>query len=206
MYECCCIERRACLRPDDPCAGAPGSQPPLQRRPSERRLVGRQRLHTVLSNASTAASQARATRPLRRCCATDTSSTHSEWSWAIAIRSTIGARNVNMVLREREEIRLSLWLEQQMRERFGSERRAKEEIFARYASFVYMGNGQYGFARAAAYYFGRPLSRSPPTMLTKRRSWRASRSRPATTRPRRTTADPSCAAETRPFGGQTHVR
>ncbi len=45
-----------------------------------------------------------------------------------------------------------------MREQFGSKRRAKEEIFARYASFVYMSNGQYGFARAAKYYFGRPLS------------------------------------------------
>jgi penicillin-binding protein 1A len=75
-----------------------------------------------------------------------------------ALSSAIGARNVNMVLRKREEIRLSLWVEQQMRERFGSKRRAKEEIFARYASFVYMGNGQYGFARAAEYYFGRPLS------------------------------------------------
>jgi membrane peptidoglycan carboxypeptidase len=49
-----------------------------------------------------------------------------------------------------------LWIEQQMREQFGSKRRAKEEIFARYASF--MGNGQYGFARAAEYYFGRRLS------------------------------------------------
>lgn len=29
---------------------------------------------------------------------------------------------------------------------------------ARYASFVYMGNGQYGFARAAEYYFGRPIA------------------------------------------------
>ena len=75
-----------------------------------------------------------------------------------ALSSVIGARNVNMVLRKREEIRLSLWIEQQMRERFGSKRRAKEEILARYASFVYMGNGQYGFARAAEYYFGRPLS------------------------------------------------
>ena len=73
-------------------------------------------------------------------------------SWAT------GARNANMLLRKREEIRLSIWLEQQMRERFGSKRRAKEEIFARYASFVYMGNGQYGFARAAEYYFGRALS------------------------------------------------
>jgi penicillin-binding protein 1A len=63
-----------------------------------------------------------------------------------------------MVLRKREEIRLSLWIEEQMRRQFGSKRRAKEEIFARYASFVYMSNGQYGFARAAEYYFGRRLS------------------------------------------------
>jgi len=75
-----------------------------------------------------------------------------------ALSWVIGARNVNMVLRKREEIRLSLRMEREMRERFGSKRRAKEEIFARYASFVYMGNGQYGFARAAEYYFGRPLS------------------------------------------------
>jgi penicillin-binding protein 1A len=75
-----------------------------------------------------------------------------------AMSSIIGARNVNMMLRKREEIRLSLWIEQQMRETFQSKRRAKEEIFARYASFVYMGNGQYGFARAAEYYFGRTLA------------------------------------------------
>jgi membrane peptidoglycan carboxypeptidase len=75
-----------------------------------------------------------------------------------ALSWVIGARNVNMVLRKREEIRLSLWIERQMRQRFGSKRRAKEEILARYASFVYMGNGQYGFARAAEFYFGRPLS------------------------------------------------
>jgi penicillin-binding protein 1A len=75
-----------------------------------------------------------------------------------ALSAVIGARNVNMVFRKREEIRLSLWIEQQMRGQFGSKRRAKEEILARYASFVYMGNGQYGFVRAAEYYFGRPLS------------------------------------------------
>jgi penicillin-binding protein 1A len=75
-----------------------------------------------------------------------------------ALSLVIGARNVNMVLRKREEIRLSVWVEEQMREQFGSKRRAKEEIFARYTSFVYMSNGQYGFARAAQYYFGRPLS------------------------------------------------
>lgn len=74
------------------------------------------------------------------------------------LSSVIGARNVNMVLRKREEMRLSIWIEQRMRERFGSKRRAKEEILARYASFVYMGNAQYGFASAAEYYFGQPLS------------------------------------------------
>jgi penicillin-binding protein 1A len=74
------------------------------------------------------------------------------------LSSVIGARNVNMMIRKREEIRLSLWIEQEMRRRFGSKERAKEEIFARYVSFVYMGSGQYGFARAAEYYFGRPLS------------------------------------------------
>jgi penicillin-binding protein 1A len=70
----------------------------------------------------------------------------------------IGARSVNMWFRKMEEIRLSLWLETEMEERFGSKQRAKEEIFARYASFIYMGHGQYGFARAAEYYFGRPLA------------------------------------------------
>jgi penicillin-binding protein 1A len=63
-----------------------------------------------------------------------------------------------MLVRKMEEIRLSLWVEKEMQERFGSKRRAKEEILARYASFIYMGNGQYGFARAAEYYFGRPLT------------------------------------------------
>jgi penicillin-binding protein 1A len=77
---------------------------------------------------------------------------------ARALSGVIGARNVNMMFRKREEIRLSLWLERRMGETFGSKRRAKEEIFARYASFVYMGNGRYGFDSAAQYYFGRPLS------------------------------------------------
>jgi len=74
----------------------------------------------------------------------------------------IGARSVNMVVRKVEEIRLALWLEKAMQERFGSKRRAKEEILARYASLVYMGNGQYGLARAADYYFGRSLASFTP--------------------------------------------
>jgi hypothetical protein len=36
-----------------------------------------------------------------------------------------------------EEIRLSLWVEEQMQKRFRSKRRAKEEIPARYASLIY---------------------------------------------------------------------
>jgi penicillin-binding protein 1A len=75
-----------------------------------------------------------------------------------ALSYMIGARSVNMLVRKLEEIRLSLWVENEMQERFGSKRRAKEEILARYASFIYMGNGQYGFAAAAEYYFGRPLA------------------------------------------------
>ena len=76
---------------------------------------------------------------------------------ARALSSVMGARSVNMLARKREEMRLSFWLEQEMRNQFGSKRRAKEEILARYATFVYMGHGQYGFARAAEYYFGRRL-------------------------------------------------
>jgi len=76
---------------------------------------------------------------------------------ARALSSVIGARTVNMLFRKLKEIRLSLWIEEEMRARFGSKRRAKEEILARYASLIYMGSGQYGFARGAEYYFGRPL-------------------------------------------------
>jgi penicillin-binding protein 1A len=74
------------------------------------------------------------------------------------VSALAGARSANMLSRKREELRLSFWLEQEMRVRFGSKRRAKEEILARYATVVYMGHGQYGFARAAQHYFGRPLS------------------------------------------------
>lgn len=75
-----------------------------------------------------------------------------------ALSSVVGAQNVNKLVRKLEEIRLSLWIEEEMQQRFGSKRHAKEEILARYVSFIYMGNGQYGFATAAEYYFGRPLA------------------------------------------------
>ena len=74
------------------------------------------------------------------------------------LSALIGPRPVNRLLRKHEEIRLSLWLERKMRLQFGSKQAAKQAILARYASFVYMGHGQYGFARASEYYFGRPLA------------------------------------------------
>lgn len=70
----------------------------------------------------------------------------------------IGPRSVNKLFRKLQEMRLALWVEEEMQKRFGSKRRAKEEILARYASFVYMGNGQYGIARAAEYYLGQPIA------------------------------------------------
>jgi len=75
-----------------------------------------------------------------------------------ALSFVIGARTVNMLMRKFEEVRLSFWVEEEMQKQFGSKRRAKEEILARYTSFIYMGDGQYGFGSAAQYYFGRSLA------------------------------------------------
>jgi len=70
----------------------------------------------------------------------------------------LGAPATNKLLRKMEEIRLTLWLEQEMCRRYGSLERAKRETFARYASFIYLGNGRYGYAAASEYYFGKVLS------------------------------------------------
>ncbi len=75
-----------------------------------------------------------------------------------ALSFLVGSRNAKKLKRKLAEIRLSLWVEEELTSRFGSKQRAKEEILARYASFLYMGNNQYGFATAAEYYFGRPLT------------------------------------------------
>ncbi|PYM70992.1 MAG: hypothetical protein DME03_20270 [Candidatus Rokuibacteriota bacterium] len=69
-----------------------------------------------------------------------------------------GARTTNKLFRKLEEVRLALWLEEEMRRRFGSREQAKREIFARSASFNYLGNGRYGFAAGSEYYFDKPLS------------------------------------------------
>jgi penicillin-binding protein 1A len=70
----------------------------------------------------------------------------------------LGASAMNKLLRKMEEVRLTLWLEKEMRRRYGSQEQAKREIFARYASFIYLGNGRYGYAAASEYYFGKSLA------------------------------------------------
>ncbi|NDQ57377.1 MAG: hypothetical protein GZ088_09930 [Acidipila sp.] len=83
-----------------------------------------------------------------------------EWNrpvpWLLSV--FIGARGTNKLLRKIEEMRLSVWIEEEMQRRFGSKQRAKEELLARYANYIFLGNRRYGFAAASEYYFGRPLT------------------------------------------------
>jgi len=72
--------------------------------------------------------------------------------------AVLGAPATNKLLRKVEELRLSLWLEEAMLRQYGSREQAKREIFARYASFIYMGSGRYGFGAASEYYFDKPLA------------------------------------------------
>ena len=72
--------------------------------------------------------------------------------------AVLGAPATNKLLRKLEEVRLALWLEEAMREQYGTREQAKREIFARYASFIYMGSGRYGFGAASEYYFDKPLA------------------------------------------------
>ncbi len=78
------------------------------------------------------------------------------------LSALLGVRPANKILRKVEEVRLALWLEEEMRRRYGSSLEAKREIFARYASFTYLGHGRYGFAAASDYYFGKPLATYTP--------------------------------------------
>jgi penicillin-binding protein 1A len=74
------------------------------------------------------------------------------------LSTVLGVSTTNKLLRKLEEVRLALWLEVAMRQHYGSRERAKREIFARYASFIYLGHGRYGFAAGSEYYFGKPLA------------------------------------------------
>jgi penicillin-binding protein 1A len=70
----------------------------------------------------------------------------------------LGVPATNKLLRKLEEVRLSLWLEEEMLKRYGSKEKAKREIFARCVSFHYVGNNRYGLAAGSEYYFGKVLS------------------------------------------------
>jgi penicillin-binding protein 1A len=74
----------------------------------------------------------------------------------------IGAPSTNKLLRKLEEMRLSLWIEREMEKHYESKQKAKEELFARYASFIYLGNGRYGFAAASQFYFGKSIDTFTP--------------------------------------------
>jgi len=78
------------------------------------------------------------------------------------LAAVLGASAANKLLRKLEEVRLTLWLEQEMLARYGSKEQAKREIFARYVNFIYLGSGRYGFAAASEYYFGKPLATYGP--------------------------------------------
>jgi penicillin-binding protein 1A len=78
------------------------------------------------------------------------------------LSAVLGVPTTNKLLRKLEEVRLALWLEEEMRRRYGSQEQAKREIFARSASFNYLGNGRYGFAAGSEYYFGKPLASYTP--------------------------------------------
>jgi penicillin-binding protein 1A len=74
------------------------------------------------------------------------------------LSAALGAPTTNKLLRKLEEVRLALWLEEEMRRRYGSQEQAKREIFARSANLNYLGNGRYGLAASSEYYFGKSLS------------------------------------------------
>jgi penicillin-binding protein 1A len=77
---------------------------------------------------------------------------------ARALSRLVGVPTTNKLLRKLEEVRLALWLEEEMARRYGSLEVAKQEILSRYASYIYLGNGRYGFSAASEYYFERSLS------------------------------------------------
>ena len=99
----------------------------------------------------------------------------------------VGASTTNKIRRKLEEMRLSFWLEDEFGRRYGSKEKAKQQILARYASFIYLGNGRYGFSAASEYYFGRTLDSYQPWDADKAALLASIPSRRATTRlPRRT--------------------
>jgi penicillin-binding protein 1A len=74
------------------------------------------------------------------------------------VARAFGVPAANKLRRKAEEIRLSYWLEAELERSLGSRAQAKLEILRRYATYVYLGQGRYGFAAASELYLGRPLA------------------------------------------------
>lgn len=74
----------------------------------------------------------------------------------------LGPHAANKLMRKVEEVRISLWLEEELERIYGSKEKAKQEIFARYASFIYLGDGRYGYEAAAEHYLGKSLAALAP--------------------------------------------
>ncbi len=80
--------------------------------------------------------------------------------WSRSLAKLIGAQRTNSVFRKIEEAKIAEWLEEELAkpEYFGSKQKAKEEILARFVSYVYLGYGRYGLDAASEFYFNKKIS------------------------------------------------
>jgi penicillin-binding protein 1A len=87
---------------------------------------------------------------------------HSGFGPPRLLAMALGAHAANKLMRKLEEVRLAFWLEEELERIYGSREKAKQEIFARYASFIYLGDGRYGYEAAAEHYLGKSLAEMAP--------------------------------------------
>ncbi len=81
--------------------------------------------------------------------------------WPRSLSRLIGAQRTNSIFRKIEEAKLAEWLEEELAkpEYFGSKQKAKEEILARFVSYVYLGYGRYGVDAASEFYFNKKVNK-----------------------------------------------
>ena len=75
----------------------------------------------------------------------------------LALTPYVEVKHVNLVLRKIRELYDSIYTEREFAGLYGSKRKAKEELFARYASSVYLGS-VYGIGYGGEHYFGKNIS------------------------------------------------
>lgn len=68
----------------------------------------------------------------------------------------VGTSHINTILRKIRELHGSIYTEKEFKRVYGSKQKAKEEIFARYASSVYLGS-VYGIGYGGEHYFGKDI-------------------------------------------------